>query len=180
MDRMEHKEELTPILLRMKEGQRLTIRNSFASLWPNPPYPKSDDWLEPDQRAARWLDERGATAWACIETGSITIEKFRTDNSRIREEGRFIPGPWTFSVDPGPRDDEVYGFQISGARGEDILYFDAHDNPASEANARLIAAAPDLLEALKVLHARYLLIIGNEGPEALQARAAIAKATGEA
>jgi hypothetical protein len=42
-------------------------------------------------------------------------------------------------------------------------------------NARLIAAAPDLLEALEKLHERYLLAIGNEGPEALAARSAIAK-----
>ena len=47
------------------------------------------------------------------------------------------------------------------------------------ANARLIAAAPDLLEALKVLLERYVLAIGNEGIECLKARAAIAKATGE-
>lgn len=38
----------------------------------------------------------------------------------------------------------------------------------------------ELLEALKVLHARYVQCIGNEGPEALAARAAIAKAEGGA
>jgi hypothetical protein len=47
------------------------------------------------------------------------------------------------------------------------------------ANARLIAAAPDLLEALGALLERYALAIGNEGIECYQARAAIAKATGE-
>ena len=49
----------------------------------------------------------------------------------------------------------------------------------ARANARLIAAAPDLLEALKALLERYVLAIGNEGIECLNARAAIAKATGE-
>ena len=37
----------------------------------------------------------------------------------------------------------------------------------------------DLLEALKALLERYVLAIGNEGIECLNARAAIAKATGE-
>lgn len=44
--------------------------------------------------------------------------------------------------------------------------------------ARLAAAAPDLLTALRLLHERYVMAIGNEGPECYAARAAIAKATG--
>lgn len=44
---------------------------------------------------------------------------------------------------------------------------------------RLIVAAPDMLEALKALYSRYVECIGNEGPEALAARAAIQKAEGQ-
>jgi hypothetical protein len=50
----------------------------------------------------------------------------------------------------------------------------------TDANARLIAAAPALLEALKALHERYVFAIGNEGPEAIAARMAISAATGSA
>jgi hypothetical protein len=59
----------------------------------------------------------------------------------------------------------------------------------SEANARLIASAPDLLEALTALYASYKALAdsgdaGNwrleETDEGQQACAAIAKATGEA
>jgi hypothetical protein len=46
-----------------------------------------------------------------------------------------------------------------------------HDGEACQANARLIAAAPELLGALKDMGARYGLTE--------QARAAIAKAEGE-
>ncbi len=49
----------------------------------------------------------------------------------------------------------------------------------AQANARLIAAAPELLEALESLHGRYVACIGNEGPEALAALAALAKARGQ-
>lgn len=44
----------------------------------------------------------------------------------------------------------------------------------------LMDVRDELLEALKVLHHRYVQCIGNEGPEALAARAAIAKAEGGA
>lgn len=50
----------------------------------------------------------------------------------------------------------------------------------AKANARLLAAAPDLLEALKALMARDLENRLNGFPEVAEARAAIAKATGEA
>jgi len=48
------------------------------------------------------------------------------------------------------------------------------------ANARLITAAPDLLEALRdMVHFAGLISSGDEFPEIERARAAIAKATGE-
>ena len=52
-------------------------------------------------------------------------------------------------------------------------------NHRAVADAYLRAAAPDLLEALGALLERYVLAIGNEGIECLNARAAIARATGE-
>ena len=53
--------------------------------------------------------------------------------------------------------------------------------PEAEANARLMAAAPELLEALERLYAAFLDCDGREeGIAAGTARAAIAKAKGEA
>lgn len=64
----------------------------------------------------------------------------------------FTPGPWTTTQE---RDDSLV-FQVRGASGELVasvaeLTSTAPHNEASEseANARLIAAAPELLEALK-------------------------------
>lgn len=51
------------------------------------------------------------------------------------------------------------------------------DKGESQANARLIAAAPELLEALKALLERYHIMGCGDGIEALQAAAAIKKAT---
>ena len=70
-------------------------------------------------------------------------------------------------------DDEGFTYQpiVANAEDDGIKCWDA--------NARLIAAAPDLLEALGSLLERYVLAIGNEGIECLNARAAIARATGE-
>lgn len=64
----------------------------------------------------------------------------------------FTPGPWHWSTidDDQANEDEPYHFiQIeknSGWRGEDYM---SVSGVCSEANARLIAAAPDLLEALQ-------------------------------
>ena len=96
---------------------------------------------------------------------------------------KFTPGPWyvgtgtyegrnIYSV-ASVTDDDGFTYQpiVASAEDDGIKCWDA--------NARLIAAAPDLLEALGALLERYVLAIGNEGIECLKARAAIAKATGE-
>lgn len=80
-------------------------------------------------------------------------------------------GPW-------PMRESATHVTVTNARG-DAVFHDDKRIPGVMANARLIAAAPDLLDALKALLERYVLAIGNEGIECLTARAAIAKATGE-
>ena len=80
---------------------------------------------------------------------------------------KHTPGPWRIgAIESGM-------VAIDGANGEEVTGFVFRED------GRLIAAAPDLLEALKALLERYALAIGNEGIECYQARAAIAKATGE-
>ena len=93
------------------------------------------------------------------------------------------PGPWY--VGSGTYEGRNIYSTASVTDGEGFTYqpvvATAEDNEVAcwDANARLIAAAPDLLEALGALLERYALAIGNEGIECYQARAAIAKATGE-
>ena len=94
---------------------------------------------------------------------------------------KHTPGPW-----------KIVGNAISSIPAElfnvliGIEYEDGecpimavHNVNGDYADAKLIAAAPELLEAIKALLERYVLAIGNEGIECLTARAAIAKATGE-
>ena len=98
----------------------------------------------------------------------------------------FTPGPWMLRTTPtsaglchivvaaGWKGAFIYGDGLRKGIDDSL--------PKAKrlaANARLITAAPDLLEALKALLERYALAIGNEGIECLNARAAIAKATGE-
>jgi hypothetical protein len=100
---------------------------------------------------------------------------------------RHTPGPWAYSTDPQPN-----GCPIVGARGL-IVAMLAHSVNHSDqaeiatANARLIAAAPDLLRALVALDACYCEA-GDSLSKAqrthhretlMAARAAIARATGE-
>jgi len=91
-------------------------------------------------------------------------------------ETKHTPGPWKAyeSADAG-------WFDIESEGGLDVL---GYEGCAKEANARLIAAAPDLIEALDTL----TLVVGmtpmKGNLEALQeaqdmARAAIKKATGQ-
>ncbi len=78
---------------------------------------------------------------------------------------KHTPGPWVAQRDPsGISSDWVVG--IEGRRIDEIAVCD-------EQNARLIAAAPELLGALIVVLSNNESLIG-----ASAARAAIAKATG--
>ena len=86
---------------------------------------------------------------------------------------KHTPGPWRVV-------DSWNDHMVEGQNGEEIIWQDGpHNTPAiKEANARLIAAAPDLLEAL---------VMVLDDPNALDGRprtyeivcAAIAKAKGE-
>lgn len=97
--------------------------------------------------------------------------------------------PWRVSGDAGQWGASHYGTGCSAyvavkAEDEVVALAVAHTpDPFGEVGdvngrARLIAAAPRLLAALDALHRRYVQAIGNEGPEAAEARCAIAEARG--
>ena len=90
-------------------------------------------------------------------------------------ETKWTKGTWALVIRPrGP--DEI---RSSDERAELICEFPfgASDGSELEANARLIAAAPELLEALRDL-AESVRAAGITGPYLDAADAAIAKATG--
>jgi hypothetical protein len=114
---------------------------------------------------------------------------------------RHTPGPWIFGIrnyddecKPGfiekPFDYKGPGFfdnpGIFGADGTEVVGCDEYLIFNSPDNARLIAAAPDLLEALKacIPHLErddhHTDALSRERPHYAAARAAIAKATGAA
>ena len=91
-----------------------------------------------------------------------------------REAMKHTPGPWNY-------DRSGYSLYVnSGRELVTALSMDGKRLETSEANARLIAAAPDLLEALKSVIA--WLDASDESAfsdsQLALARAAIAKATG--
>jgi hypothetical protein len=68
------------------------------------------------------------------------------------------PGPWKALPDTGS---ESFAFEVTGQRMEGVALVYAYDTP-SAANARLIAAAPDLLEALQsLLRFENMAVIGD-------------------
>ena len=87
---------------------------------------------------------------------------------------KHTPGPWRVV-------DSWDDYMVESQNGEEIIWQDGpHQTPAiKEADAYLIAAAPDLLEAL-------VAIVGDSSIQRVsddlhkKARAAIAKAKGEA
>ena len=95
-------------------------------------------------------------------------------------ETKHTPGPWRFYTDPQPNGCPIVG----NGRGlmlamlaHSVNYPDQRDE--ANANARLIASAPELLEALRAVD----VLFGHLATDSTQriwldnARAAIAKAT---
>ena len=83
---------------------------------------------------------------------------------------RYTPGPWhTYKTGDGTE------AAIADANGDGLAWCAIPDREQSAANARLIATAPELLDALKEM------VAGDESrfmPGYLSAKAAIAKAEG--
>jgi len=97
------------------------------------------------------------------------------------------PGPWTVRI--AKTSVGLVRWHIAGVDADSFApiainsgSFDLfRSRETEESNARLIAAAPDLLEALAVLTELVSFQICDDGhPAIINARAAIAKATGEA
>ena len=89
---------------------------------------------------------------------------------------KHTPGPWShaYSNDTGPDDDYfIEFFEVCDARGEVIARVE------EQPDARLIAAAPDLLEALHHIMLCEFNSMSSRQEMVRVARAAIAKATGE-
>lgn len=88
------------------------------------------------------------------------------------ENGKHTPGPWV-AEDAPDRRVAVYGGErcvcVIGEKGF----------PSVDADAALIAAAPDMLEALRELLADAYLSDPVNGDRMASARAAVLKATGE-
>ncbi|WEA24063.1 hypothetical protein [Rhizobium binxianense] len=96
---------------------------------------------------------------------------------------KHTPGPWMALE--GKRGWQIHTDHAKGKAAPHINHWIANlkceSTPfAEEANARLIAAAPDLLEALTVVAQKLgsLLWEGNDAPIIKKALAAIAKAEG--
>ena len=98
-----------------------------------------------------------------------------------REKERHTPGPWRF--DRGG-DQRVNAERVCVAlvtRGVDEDCDENLQGPTFDANAALIAAAPDLLAALKLIESVYRqnVVVSDEPSSVLSAvQAAIAKAEG--
>jgi hypothetical protein len=99
---------------------------------------------------------------------------------------KHTPGPWVADLETYPimvrSQSETWPLvdELGNEEGRTGVFIaNTGDN---KANARLIAAAPDLLEALKVILRDHMAVHGvgdlEMQPALFQARAAIAKATG--
>ena len=90
------------------------------------------------------------------------------------------PGPWTVEHDEATKVLDADGCTLAW-----VGHLHLRGRRSSEevgANARLIAAAVDMLEALEaiVADAEYLALVGDNHARRMAAKAAIAKAKGEA
>ena len=88
------------------------------------------------------------------------------------------PGPWTVATRIAHDDSRLFA-ELNAARSDASVIIEAADPDEEQANARLIAAAPELLRALEFAKSEMHFHPATRNSEALEfVRAAIAKATG--
>jgi len=66
----------------------------------------------------------------------------------MTQTAKHTPGPWA-AIPPGKGDNENDLWEIHDGYGRTATVYGLPDEPEIDANARLIAAAPDLLAALE-------------------------------
>ena len=76
----------------------------------------------------------------------------------MKTKVKHTPGPWRICYDG--RIDGLNGDEICSGLGFES-YKEFQDDKEAQANARLIAAAPDLLEALKMLQKATISLMGE-------------------
>lgn len=98
-------------------------------------------------------------------------------------EVKHTPGPWEYIDATKVASMQYAPACVIKSGNKQISRFSWNDDSPffpnkeeSQANARLIAAAPEMLEALKALLDRYHIMGCGDGPEALKAQHAISKA----
>jgi hypothetical protein len=157
-------------------------------------YTEKCRWLSEFHREkeGREMQFRRATQWEdtlmgpCMDSDP---ERWRLKpEPQMSEQPKYTPGPWAQDDSDGAdwgwiRDGEGRMVAVCGIpEGADLIKHRRDGSDPTEANARLIAAAPDLLEALKRLcdlPCNCPCEIGADEMTAYgQARAAIAKAEG--
>jgi hypothetical protein len=117
--------------------------------------------------------------------GNPQASRTAAEDGGTQDAGQYTPGPWRVGLAPGVPDElEILSpqrfFQVASVWGG----LDVNDdtNPTMHANARLIAAAPELLDALRRLVVHDEAADWREGlpncAELDRARDAIAKAIG--
>jgi hypothetical protein len=102
--------------------------------------------------------------------------------------GQATPGPWFQAEELEPLGGCLSRLVMATDGGVTLVLFDDEDDPAAEANANLIAAAPDMFEALELVEPALVAAVAeadaggpNEGLDLLCGfvKRALAKARGE-
>lgn len=101
-------------------------------------------------------------------------------------ERKWTPGPWEVATEVFKTEQSnlvnwhwvgpAYSWETRICR---VVEY-SNEEEMQKANAHLIAAAPDLYEALESMTVAYEFEYGTDCPQARKARAALAKARGEA
>ena len=112
------------------------------------------------------IGEHDAEANACCQHCQAD-----TDHDRRNDEAKHTPGPWKVGKQPFGRD-----YMVTGPQSVGICDITHHVGQQCEADARLIAAAPDMLEELELLVFAFSGTSQGDGSHWAGARKVIAKA----